>query len=83
MSGEFVSEAEVPSLREDLPQGEALNFCTEDFGPLEVAYHYETVAKSFTRQAIESRPKTMWQLSPSCFPSMANRPSAGTWAALR
>src|SRR5438270_2241948 len=40
---------------------EALNFCTEDFGPLEVTYDYEAVAKSFTRQAIESRPKTMWR----------------------
>jgi threonine synthase len=40
---------------------EALNFCTEDFGPLEVAYDYEAVAKSFTRQAIESRPRTMWR----------------------
>jgi len=40
---------------------EALNFCTEDFGPLEVAYDYEAVAKSFHRKAVEARPRTMWR----------------------
>jgi threonine synthase len=40
---------------------EALNFCTEDFGPLEVNYDYEAVAASMTRRAIESRPRTMWR----------------------
>lgn len=40
---------------------EALNFCTEDFGPLEVTYNYEAVARTLTRRAIESRPKTMWR----------------------
>ena len=28
---------------------EALNFCTDDFGPLEVAYNYEAVARTFDR----------------------------------
>lgn len=40
---------------------EALNFCTEDFGPLEVTYNYDVVAASLTRRAIESRPRTMWR----------------------
>jgi threonine synthase len=40
---------------------EALNFCTEDFGPLEVVYDYEAVARTFSRRAIESRPRTMWR----------------------
>jgi len=40
---------------------EALNFCTEDFGPLEVAYDYEAVGRTLTRQAIAARPKTMWR----------------------
>ena len=40
---------------------EALNFCTEDFGPLEVVYDYEAVAATLTRRAIESRPRTMWR----------------------
>jgi threonine synthase len=40
---------------------EALNFCTDDFGPLEVAYNYEAVGRTFTREAIASRPKNMWR----------------------
>lgn len=60
MSGEFVSGLKCRLCGKLYPK-EALNFCTEDFGPLEVAYDYEAVAKSFTRQAIESRPRTMWR----------------------
>ena len=40
---------------------EALNFCTDDFGPLEVAYDYDAVGRTFTRQAIAARPRTMWR----------------------
>jgi threonine synthase len=40
---------------------EALNFCTDDFGPLEVAYDYDAIAPSITRRAIEARPRTMWR----------------------
>src|SRR3954453_16261499 len=40
---------------------EALNFCTEDFGPLEVTYDYDAVAATLSRQAITSRPPTMWR----------------------
>lgn len=40
---------------------EALNFCTEDFGPLEVMYDYEAVARTFTREAIARRPRSMWR----------------------
>jgi threonine synthase len=40
---------------------EALNFCTDDFGPLEVAYDYDAVGATLTRRAIESRPRTMWR----------------------
>ncbi len=40
---------------------EALNFCTDDFGPLEVEYDYEAVGRSMTRVAIERRPKTLWR----------------------
>jgi len=40
---------------------EALNFCTEDFGPLEITYDYEAVARTFSRRAIESRPRNMWR----------------------
>src|SRR4051812_42528555 len=40
---------------------EALNFCTDDFGPLEVTYDYATVSRTLSRQAIASRPHTMWR----------------------
>jgi threonine synthase len=37
------------------------NFCTEDFGPLEVDYHYETIREGLTRDKIELRPMNMWR----------------------
>ena len=40
---------------------EALNFCTEDFGPLEVDYDYEAIRKALSRAKIEARPGTMWR----------------------
>ncbi len=40
---------------------EALNFCTDDFGPLEVVYHYDLIAPKLNRQVIQSRPRTMWR----------------------
>ncbi len=40
---------------------EALNFCTDDFGPLEVAYDYDAVARVFSRQTVAARPRTMWR----------------------
>jgi threonine synthase len=40
---------------------EALNFCTDDFGPLEVVYDYEAVGRVLDRQTIQSRPRNMWR----------------------
>jgi threonine synthase len=40
---------------------EPLNFCTEDFGPLEVEYDYEAVAQSMSKDAIRNRPRTIWR----------------------
>jgi threonine synthase len=40
---------------------EPLNFCTDDFGPLEVEYDYDEVARTMSRAAISSRPKSMWR----------------------
>src|SRR3954454_5042240 len=40
---------------------EALNFCTEDFGPLEVTYDYQAVSRTLTKAAMASRPRTMWR----------------------
>jgi threonine synthase len=40
---------------------EPLNFCTDDFGPLEVAYDYEAIGKVLSQSAIAGRAKTMWR----------------------
>jgi threonine synthase len=40
---------------------EPLNFCTDDFGPLEVVYDYDAVGKTLTRESIRSRPRTLWR----------------------
>ena len=39
----------------------ATHVCEFDFGPLEVAYDYDRIKKSLTREIIASRPKTMWR----------------------
>mgnify|MGYP002778401123 FL=1 len=38
-----------------------INFCTDDFGPLEVVYDYESIAEVIHRDKIESRPRNMWR----------------------
>ena len=38
-----------------------LNFCTEDFGPLEVDYDYEAIHSLISRSKIERRPRNMWR----------------------
>jgi threonine synthase len=35
--------------------------CEFDFGPLEVVYDYDRIKKSMTREALQSRPKSMWR----------------------
>jgi threonine synthase len=41
--------------------GEALNFCTDDFGPLEVDYDYAAVARALQGVEFRNRPMTMWR----------------------
>src|SRR6476620_5740646 len=38
-----------------------INFCVDDFGPLEVTYDYERVKANLTRAKIEKRPRNMWR----------------------
>ena len=40
---------------------EARHVCEFDFGPLEVVYDYDRAKKSLTRQALASRPHSMWR----------------------
>jgi threonine synthase len=39
----------------------ATNFCTEDFGPLEIDYDYEAIAETVNRGKLELRPNNMWR----------------------
>ena len=40
---------------------EALHVCEFCFGPLEVAYDYEAIAASVTRETIAAGPQTIWR----------------------
>ncbi len=60
MSSELVTGLQCRLCGKRYPK-EALNFCTEDFGPLEVTYDYASVARTLTRQALAERPRTMWR----------------------
>jgi threonine synthase len=65
MGGSTVSDELVLGLRcrlcgKQYPK-EALNFCTDDFGPLEVEYDYAAVGRQLTRATIQARPRTMWR----------------------
>jgi threonine synthase len=52
---------------------EALNACDECFGPLEVVYDYEAVARAVSRQSIASGPRTIWRYA-DLLPSSAADP---------
>jgi len=39
----------------------AINFCVDDFGPLEIAYDYARARESINRAKIEKRPRNMWR----------------------
>lgn len=38
-----------------------INFCVDDFGPLELAYDYARLKQVLTRDKIARRPKSMWR----------------------
>jgi threonine synthase len=40
---------------------EPVSFCTEDFGPLELVYDMNEVARTMTRAAISARPRSIWR----------------------
>jgi threonine synthase len=41
--------------------GQATNFCTDCFGPLEVKYDYALAAQRLTKEALARRPFNMWR----------------------
>jgi threonine synthase len=60
VSGELVTSLKCRLCGKLYPK-ESLNFCTEDFGPLEVTYDYDAVARTMSRAAIAARPRTRWR----------------------
>ncbi len=54
----------------------ATHVCEFDFGPLEVAYDYDRIRRSLTRDAIARRPQTMWRYR-ELLP-VAGEPTVGT-----
>ncbi len=60
MSGDFVRGLKCRLCGKAYPK-QALNFCPDDFGPLEVDYDYGAVAEALNRTKIELRPPTMWR----------------------
>ena len=55
---------------------EATHVCEFDFGPLEVAYDYDKIKKSLTKDALAKRPHTMWRFR-ELLP-VAEEPTVGT-----
>jgi threonine synthase len=60
VSGEFVKGLKCRVCGKAYPK-EPLNFCTDDFGPLEVDYDYDAIVEVLTRGKIELRPFNMWR----------------------
>jgi threonine synthase len=57
---EFVRGLKCRLCGKTYPNGPT-NFCTEDFGPLEVDYDYEVIAEALSPAKIELRPFNMWR----------------------
>ncbi len=55
---------------------EATHVCEFDFGPLEVAYDYDKIKKSLTKDNLAKRPQTMWRFR-ELLP-VAEDPTVGT-----
>jgi threonine synthase len=58
-----------------------INFCTDDFGPLEVDYDYPAIARALSREALAARPAGVWryrELLPLDGPATVGRQVGGT-----
>jgi len=60
VSSEFVKGLKCRLCGKNYPK-EPLNFCTDDFGPLEVDYDYDAIAEAMPRSKVEMRPFNMWR----------------------
>src|SRR5580658_8047726 len=57
---DFVTGLRCRECQREFP-AEALHVCDYCFGPLEVAYDYERIAASISRERIEAGPRTIWR----------------------
>ncbi len=60
MPGSFVSGLKCRLCGKEYPLS-PVNFCVDDFGPLEVAYDLESLKPTVSRELFERRPNTMWR----------------------
>src|ERR1700689_2077689 len=58
---------------------EALHVCDYCFGPLEVAYDYERIAASVSRESIAAGPRTIWRYR-DLLPLDVAWPPSSVWA---
>ncbi len=61
MPSPFVTGLKCRLCGKTYASSEALNFCTDDFGPLEVDYDYDAVARALKAVDFRDRPPTMWR----------------------
>jgi threonine synthase len=60
VASEFVKGLQCRVCGKMYPQ-QPINFCADDFGPLEVMYDYEAIKPNISRAKIASRPWNMWR----------------------
>ena len=60
MATDFVTGLKCRVCGKLYPKG-PINFCADDWGPLELAYDYDRVKATISRDKITRRPKSMWR----------------------
>lgn len=60
MATDFVTGLKCRVCGKLYPKG-PINFCADDWGPLELAYDYDRAKSAISRDKIERRPKSMWR----------------------
>jgi threonine synthase len=61
VSSSFVRGLKCRLCGKSYARSEALNFCTDDFGPLEIDYDYEAAGLALKGVSFRDRPFTMWR----------------------
>ena len=69
----FMKALKCRECRREYPLGPPM--CASSFGPLGVAYDYDKIKKSLTKDALAKRPQTMWRFREL---PVAEEPTVGT-----